>query len=108
MEEGPSGKRLRTAPFAAHAARGIIRDQRTRRMTMGAVLGVAVVMIVLGSTLLEGWLADRGHLLWFVLFWAACGWFTVTALLLALFDILMLRVQARAARSAFRNNLEHD
>jgi uncharacterized membrane protein YedE/YeeE len=108
MDQGPSEKRFRTAPFAAHAARGLIRDQRTRRVTMGALLAAAVLMIVVGSTFLEHWLAERGHLLWFVLFWGACGWLTVTALLLAAFDLLMLRVQARAARKAFRDNLERD
>jgi hypothetical protein len=108
MPDGPSEKRLRTGPFAAHAARGIVRDQRTRRGVMGILLATAVVMIVLGSTLMEPWLTERGHLLWFFLFWAACGWLTVTALLLALFDILMVRAQARAARKAFRQNLEPD
>ncbi len=108
MQDGPSEKPLRAASFSAHAARGIIRDQRTRRITMAALLAAAVLMIVLGSTVLEEWLAQSGHLLWFFLFWMACGWLTVTALLLALFDILMLRVQARAARKAFRDDLERD
>lgn len=75
---------------------------------MGVLLALAVLMIVLGSTVLEQWLAQHGRLLWFILFWMACGWLTVTALLLALFDILMLRVQARAARKAFRSDLERD
>ncbi len=108
MEEGPSEKPFRMAPFAAHAARGLIRDQRTRRVTMGALLGAAVLMIIVGSKLLDEWFAERGHLLWFMLFWAACGWLTITALLLAVFDILILRVQARSARKAFRDELERD
>ncbi len=108
MEQGPSEKRLRTAPFSAHAARGIIRDQRTRRIAMGVLLALAVLMIVVGSTVLDEWLARHGHLLWFILFWMACGWLTVTALLLAIFDILMVRVQARSARRAFREGLKPD
>ncbi|HEX8680204.1 MAG TPA: hypothetical protein VF683_09605 [Chthoniobacterales bacterium] len=75
---------------------------------MGLLLAAAVLMIVLGSTVLEHWLALHGHLLWFILFWVACGWLTVTALLLALFDILMLRVQARAARKASGDQMKRD
>jgi hypothetical protein len=108
MEDGPSEKPLRAGSFSAHAARGIIRDQRTRRIAMAVLLSIAVVLIVLGSTLLEEWLAERGHLLWFILFWMMCGWLTVTALLLAVFDVLMLRVQARQARKAFRDELKRD
>ncbi len=108
MANGPSEKPLQTASFSAHAARGLIRDPRARRVTMGVLLALAILMIVAGSTVLEQWLAQHGHLLWFVLFWAICGWLTVTALLLAVFDILMLRVQARAERKAFRENLERD
>ena len=108
MEDGPPEKPLRTASFSAHAARGIIRDQRTRRTAMAILLSAAVLMLVLGSTLLEQWLAEHGHLLWFMLFWFACGWLTVTALLLAAFDILMLRGQARAAGKRYRDELKRD
>src|SRR3712207_1065883 len=108
MEEGPSEKPLRTASFSAHAARGIIRDQRTRRIAMGILLILAVGMLVLGSTVLEHWLAQPGRLLWLALFWIACGWLTITALLLAIFDILIIRMQARATRRGFRDELKRD
>ena len=108
MEDGPSEKPLRAASFSAHAARGIIRDPRTRRFGMAVLLSAAVLLIILGSTVLEEWLAEHGHLLWFILFWMACGWLTVTALLLALFDILMIRGQARQAQRAFRDELKRD
>jgi heme/copper-type cytochrome/quinol oxidase subunit 2 len=108
MAKGPSEKPLQTASFSVHVTRGLIRDPRTRRITMGVLLTLAVAMIVAGSTLLEHWLAQHGHLLWFMLFWAVCGWLTVTALLLAVFDILLLRMQAREERKAFRSNLEGD
>src|SRR3712207_1311766 len=108
MDDRPTEKPLRTASFSAHVARGLFRDQRTRRIAMGVLLGLAVLMIVIGSTVLEEWLAQHGRLLWFILFWMACGWLTVTALLLAVFDILMIRMQARQARRAFRDELKRD
>ena len=100
MNAPPEEKKLRTTSFAAHVTRGLIRDQRTRRVTMGLLLAVAVVMIIVGSSLFETWLNE--HVIRFILFWLVCGWLTVTALLLALFDLLMLRLQARAARNALR------
>lgn len=71
---------------------------------MAVLLGAAVLMIVLGSTIADEWLA--AHLLAFFAFWGVCGWLTVTALLLAVFDLLIIRVQARAARNAFRSDLK--
>jgi hypothetical protein len=43
-----------------------------------------------------------------VFFWATCAWFTLTALLLALFDLLILRVQDRAARKILREKLKRE
>jgi hypothetical protein len=37
------------------------------------------------------------------LFWFACAWETLLVLLLALFDLLLVRSQARAARKASRD-----
>ncbi|HEX8281315.1 MAG TPA: hypothetical protein VF551_08050 [Chthoniobacterales bacterium] len=100
MDTRPKEKSLRVAPFATHATRGIIRDQATRRKAMFVLLLVALAMVVSGATLLQETLNPREHLGRFLLFWAACAWFTITALLLALFDVLMLRAQGRAARRA--------
>jgi hypothetical protein len=38
----------------------------------------------------------------------ACAWLTLTALLLALFDLLMLRAQDRAARKILSEKLDRD
>jgi uncharacterized membrane protein len=94
----PPEKNLRPVSFVAHATRGVIRDQGTRRKMMSALIVVAVLMLVAGSTFLQEALNPREHGLRFILFWLVCAWFTITALLLALFDALMVRAQGRAAR----------
>lgn len=73
--------------------KGLIRDQSTRRSVIFFVMLAALVMLFLGATFLDGWL--REHPTLFVLYWLACAWATFTALLLALFDILSIRVAAR-------------
>src|SRR5881275_1839896 len=98
METRPKEKSFWLPGFAAHATRGIIRDQRTRRRTMLALVCVAVLMLVCGSTVLRELLDPREHARRFIFFWLGCAWFTVTALLLALFDVIILRVEGRAAR----------
>lgn len=101
MEED-NPKQLKTGSFVVHATRGIIRDRGVRRKTIFILLGTAVLMVVAGSTFLQGLLNPREHFGWFALFWLACGWLTLTSLLLALFDLLMVRAEARAARRALR------
>jgi drug/metabolite transporter (DMT)-like permease len=99
-------KNLRLGSFATHAARGLIRDQNTRRWTMFVTLLVAMLMLFAGSTFLEPLLRPHEHPGWFIFFWLACAWLTLTALLLALFDLLMVRAQSRAAKRQLRETLE--
>ena len=75
---------------------------------MFITLIVAMVMLFLGTTFLQPLLSPREHPGWFAFFWVACAWFTLTALLLALFDLLMLRAQDRATRKSLREKLERD
>ena len=91
-------KDLRKVAFIAHATRGIIRDQRSRRKMMTGVIVVALIMLIAGATFLQEGLNPREHGLRFILYWLTCAWFTIAALLLALFDGLMTRVQGRAER----------
>jgi len=56
----------------------------------------ALLMLFLGSTLLDPWL--REHLLLFLAWWAACAWITLLAVLLAVFDMLLIRAAGRRAR----------
>ncbi len=100
--------RLRIVSFAIHSARGVIRDQSTRRRVMFITLVVAMLMLFSGTTFLQPLLSTREHPGWFLLFWVACAWLTLTALLLALFDLLMLRAQERTARKNLRQKLDRD
>jgi len=97
-EPPPEEKKLRFASFAIHAARGLVRDQQTRRMTMFIIVIVALVLLFLGSTFLGPVLDPKVHPGWFIFYWAVCAWVTMTAVLLAIFDLLLVRAQARAAR----------
>lgn len=99
MNTPPPEQRLRTARFAVHATRGIIRDRKVRRVTISILLALAVLMVIGGSTFLRDFLNPRAQGAgWFAVYWLACGWMTFTALLLALFDLLIVRAEARAAR----------
>jgi hypothetical protein len=100
--------RLRIVSFAIHSARGVIRDRSTRRRVTFVVVLVAMFMLVFGTTFLQPFLSPPEHRGWFMLFWFACAWLTLTALLLAFFDILTLRAQERSARKTLRDKLERD
>lgn len=105
METGPPEKRLEVAPFAVHATRGVLRDPKARRKTMALLLAGALVLIILGLLGAKTWLEPHEHSVRFILFWFACGWITLTALLLALLDVLVLRTAARQARKALREEI---
>lgn len=101
-ENSPETKPLRTVSFVVHATRGVIRDQTTRRKTMFAVLVVALVLLFSGSTFLASMLNPQEHPMRFILFWFVCAWLTLTAILLAVFDLLMVRLEARKAQRILR------
>jgi hypothetical protein len=94
-ERSPNKRNLRIASFATHATRGLLRDQTMRRKAMFWTVVVAVVMLFCGATFLAPWLDARVRPGWFMLYWLACGWFTVTVVLLAIFDLLLVRVRTR-------------
>src|ERR1041384_4432513 len=108
MEDRPPEKRLRVAPFAIHATRGLLRDQKSRRRTMAISIAVALVLLVTGLTVFRSWLDLHEHPWRFIFFWLACAWETVLAILLALFDLLLTRAQERAAREALREQMQSD
>ena len=70
---------------------------------MFGILLVAMLLLFFGATFLQATL--RAHPVWFILFWLFVGWLTLTAVLLALFDLLIVRAQARAARKGLRGHL---
>jgi hypothetical protein len=86
--------------------RGIIRNRSTRRKTMFVLLMIALILLVSGSTFLQSTLNPREHPAEFILFWMICAWLTLTAMLLAIFDLLTLRLEARMAQRASRAKSE--
>src|SRR5712691_4962954 len=94
-EPPPNKRNLRIASFATHATRGLLRDKTMRRMAMFWTVIVAVMMLFCGATFLAPCLDPRVRPGWFILYWLACGWLTVTVVLLAIFDLLLVRVKAR-------------
>jgi hypothetical protein len=103
---GSEERKLRAISFVVHATRGVVRDQKARRRTMFALLILALALLLIGSTFLQAPLNPREHPVGFLLFWIACGWLTLTALLLAIFDMLTLKLEARRMQRALRENLK--
>jgi len=101
----PDKNFLGTTSFVIHATRGVIGDQSTRRKTMFAILLIALVLLFSGSTFLQSALNPRDHPGLFILFWVACAWVTLAALLLSVFDLLMLRIEARKAQRTLHEKL---
>jgi ABC-type Co2+ transport system permease subunit len=102
----PEERQLHAVSFVAHATRGVIRDQKVRRRTMVVLILAAVALVFAGSTFLQAPLNPSQHPLGFLLFWIVCGWLTLTAFLLAIFDLLMLRLESRRAQRGLRERLE--
>ena len=101
----PNDKQLRLASFAGHAARGLMRDQTMRRKAMFWTVILAVGMLFCGATFLTPFLDPRLHPGWFICYWLACAWLTITVVLLAIYDLLMLRAQRRAKRRKLAQKL---
>jgi len=93
------------ARFSIQATQGLIRDRGTRRKIMAFVLGAALVMMAVGLTTLAPWLAPHDHPGRFIFFWFVCGWWTMTALLLAIADLLLLRVERKRARKEMEDEV---
>jgi len=85
-------------------SKAIIREQRLRRSCMLWFVGIAVVMLFLGSLLLtDNW--ARKHPWLYFAYWGACSWLTLTGVLLALLDILAIRAAERAMRRVLERQL---
>lgn len=101
----PNEKKLRVASFAIHATRGLLRDQSARRWTMFALVCAALVLLSCGATFLAPVLDPRSRPGWFISYWFVCAWITATAALLAVFDLLLVRAQARAVKRALEGRI---
>ena len=96
---------LRMASFVIQAVRGVIRDQNRRRKTMFILLLVALALLFSGSTFFESALNPRERPVWFILFWVACAWLTLTTMLLAIFDLLVVKLEARKTGRMLREKV---
>ena len=102
----PKQRSLRIASFATHATRGLMRDPTMRRKTMFWTVIVALVMLFCGATFLAPVLDPKTHPGCFIFDWMACAWVTVTVVLLAIFDLLLVRVQARDEKRALARKIQ--
>ena len=83
--------------------KGLLRDTRLRRNVMLWLMVAALVMVFFGVWLIsDEW--RRKHVGLFFLYWAMCAWLTLTGVLLAVFDMLVIR----AAAKAMRRRIEED
>ena len=69
-------------------------------------LALAVLMLLAGFTVFQTAMNPREHPWFVILFWVGCVWLTFTAMLLAIFDLLIIRMEARRAQRALREKLE--
>ncbi len=83
-----------------HSTKGIIRDQSVRRVAMFILVLAALLMAFAGSTFLNGWLLSNKWI--FLLYWLVCAWLTLTAMLLAIFDLLTVRLLLRREQRRMR------
>jgi protein-S-isoprenylcysteine O-methyltransferase Ste14 len=93
---------LRTISFVIQASRWAIRDRKTRRKTMFVLLVLALLFLFSGSTFLQSALDPREHSGRFILFWAICAWLTLAAILLAVFDLLIVKLEGRQNERTLR------
>jgi len=82
--------------------KGLIRDPKMRRTTMFAVAVTAMLMVFFGSV----FFGSRGDNLWlFIFYWAGCAWLTVLLLLLALYDLIALRLKMAAEQKKLKSEI---
>ena len=91
------------AGFVYLVSKGLVRDQGMRRNAMMWLVMSAVVILFIGAVFIDAYL--RQHPLIFAIYWLACAWLTMSAVLLALFDILLQYAKGRAFRQAMTKEL---
>jgi hypothetical protein len=79
--------------FILLLTKGLIREPRARRVMMFYLTLASLALLFCGAVLLDRWLSARPLL--FVAWWGVCAWFMLAAVLLAVFDLLLVRAAAR-------------
>lgn len=82
---------------------GILRDYHQRRWAMFFIVLAALFSVFIGSVFLMDWLKERP--LAFLVYWAMSGWLTITAALLAMFDLLLVRRSGVEAKRQLRKTM---
>jgi hypothetical protein len=75
--------------------KGLIRSHRVRRTIMFWDVILVLLLSFAGATFFWNWL--RANPVWFLGYWAACGWFTILAAVLAVYDMIRVRLEGRRA-----------
>lgn len=82
--------------------KGLIQDRTQRRTTMFVVAMAATLMVFLGYL----FVGSPGETPWlFIIYWFACTWLTLLLLLLALYDIIAVRVKLTAERRRIKEEI---
>ena len=89
--------------FIILVSKGILRDRKMRRDALTLIVVATLVMVGVGAVLLDGWLSEHPFI--FLLYWGACAWLTLTSLLLALYDLLAVRTEARRERQRLKGQV---
>ncbi len=64
-----------------------------------------MLMVFVGDVFLGGWLDYHQHLSRFVFYWLIVAWLTILAALLAVYDLIMMRVQHRLMERQLREKI---
>jgi membrane protein implicated in regulation of membrane protease activity len=87
-------------------SRAVASDQHFRRKAMLAVLSCALAQVFIGAVFLWDFF-DRQPLV-FAVYWLACGWLVLTAVFLAIYDMLCVLRTARVARRSEQKRIFTD
>lgn len=85
---------------------GIIREQRVRRSVLFVVMISIMLMLFGGVVVFDQWLAK--HPIVFLLYWGACLWLTGLSILMALYDMLMVRKAGALSRRRLAEDMAEE
>jgi hypothetical protein len=81
-------------------ARLLVIQQSLRRSVMFYLLAGALACVLVGGILFPDWLRHRPLI--FLAFWLSCAVMTLVAVVLACFDLILVRLAARVAQRVLR------
>jgi len=96
----------RIAQISYAIARGIALDQTARRRAMFILTIISLLMVFIGAVPL--WPVFVEHPLFFAIYWLICAWLTVCVILLAIYDLIIVRKRHRQELEAVRKDLFRD